>query len=71
MMIWTRKAPTSKGWYWYRAEPTTYPIIVEVERDGNGGDLYIVRLDCDENDCVAAMHGEWSSTPIVEPGEVE
>ena len=54
MMIWTRKAPTSAGWYWWRKSKHDEPGIVLVYKfEGilmNSG-----------------KGGEWSSTPIARP----
>ena len=54
MMIWTRKAPTSAGWYWWRKSKHDEPGIVLVYKfEGilmNSG-----------------KGGEWSSMPIARP----
>ena len=67
MMTWTRKAPTSKGWYWWRAtgyEPSVHYVDVE---DGEPHAYYSDNGD----DLFDDYGGEWSSTPIARPKEGE
>jgi len=60
MMTWTRKAPTSANRkYWWRASPDAEPEIMSVLAYADGSPM----IHCN--------YGEWSSTPIARPGEVE
>ena len=63
MMTWTRNAPTSAGFWWYRGMGRIKVLQVE----SLDGVLHVV----DDRDASWGMArfdgGEWSSTPIAEP----
>ena len=63
MMIWTRNAPTSAGWYWFRKNETHCAEPVHVR-------IGIRELECKWG-YIDMQSGEWSSTPIAMPGEVK
>lgn len=73
-MIWTRNAPTSAGWYWWRREGHEAELGLVFERPSGGLAIWLPESEEREESiliCNCWPDTEWSSTPIAMPAEGE